>query len=170
MATERTTLLRRPARLRRAVPEPPPVKPKATKSKGKTGLVPPGTRGIYDDNPSVRSRVARAMVSQRRYVEVVCEAEGCFDPRFGGPVRFLSRIINGRPERRGCCQAHRLKIWRREMKDKGYRQATVNGRIGWVTPEGTFHPNPSQPKRRRDGSTARKTRKAAAAEVKPESG
>lgn len=139
--TERRRVLRRPA-VRPSKPAP------IIKSKGRTGMVPPGTKGIYDSNPKVRSATARAMVARRQMVEVVCQADGCIDPSTGEPKRFMSRLINGEPERRGCSPAHRLKIWRKEMRERGYRQVTVDGSIGWLTPEGVFYPNPTQPAKR----------------------
>jgi hypothetical protein len=169
MAINRTLKLRRPMRVQlqpRSIP--------VLKTKGTTGMVPAGTKGIYDSNPKVRSSVARAMVSRRSRIEVKCDAEGCIDPSTGEPRRFISRVVNGKPERRGCCPAHRLRIWRKDMRDKGYRQATVDGQIGWMTPNGVFYPNPSQPVRHRLGSRRRRARNTqvatqASMEVTPES-
>lgn len=165
--SERRTKLRRPAQLPRT------SKLVAPKSRGTTGTVPPGTRGIYDRDPNVRTATARAMLARRRYVEVTCEAEGCVDPSTGQPVVFLSRLVNGRPERRGHSSAHRLRIWRQEMRDRGYKQAMVNGEVGWVTPDGTFYPNPSQSRKQRTLRRVlpnRRIRRVKRAEVTPESG
>lgn len=164
MTTERTRKLRRPA-------QQPPIK-----HKGTSGLVPMGTRGIYDDNPTVRKAVARAMVERRQRVPVACQAEGCVDPATGEPVVFMSRIVNGKPERRGHNTAHRLKIWRAEMRAKGYRQTSVNGQVGWLGPDNIFYPHPSQPKKRRQREAKRRQarntqrRDTVTTEVAPESG
>lgn len=106
------------------------------------------TKGMYDPNPVIRTITAQAMVKSRQWVPTRCEAPGCIDPATGEPKLFLSRVVKGKPERRACGTAHRLRLWRREMRDKGYRQISRGGVTGWLTPEGAFHPNPSQPKRR----------------------
>jgi hypothetical protein len=168
MATDRVIKLRRPAQLQRERPKVGAV----PKPRGRTGMVPPGTKGIYDNNPSIRASVARAMVARRSLVDVQCEAEGCVDLATGQPKIFVSRMVGGKPERRGCCQAHRLRIWRKDMREKGYRQVTVDGLVGWMTPDGVFYPNPSQPTRHRLGSRKRKARNPQgrqAAEVHTES-
>jgi hypothetical protein len=171
VAAEGRRRLRRPMRRQQES-----VAPKY-KSKGTMGLVPPGTKGIYDTNPKVRSATARAMVARRQMIEVTCEVPHCtMDTVTGGPKTFLSRLVDGRPERRGCCSAHRLWLWRKDMKDQGYKQVTVDGEIGWLTPEGVFYPNPSQPKSRKTvvigGRRVRSMQrpKKKRVEVTPESG
>ena len=119
---------------------------------GRGPLVPPGTKGIYDANPTIRSQTARAMVARRQLVDVQCKAEGCIDPATGEARWFKSRLINGMPERNGCTPTHRMRVWRAEMRDKGYRQVTLDGVLGWMTPDNTFHPMPSQPRKRERGA------------------
>lgn len=154
MATERVRALRRPKR-------PGGGPPVAVKSRGSTGLVLRGTRGIYDPDPNVRSQTARAMVGSRQRVLVSCKAPGCIDPKTGQPKVFPSRLVGGEPEKRACSAAHRLRLWRKDMQDKGYEQVTVDGQLGWRTPDGAFFPNPSQPARRRSRTGRRRRRRDA---------
>jgi hypothetical protein len=112
-------------------------------------VVQQGTRGIYDPDERVRTATARAMVQSRQTVPMICAWPDCVDPETGRPRAFLSRLVDGKPERRACSPNHRLKLWRRDMRERGYVQVTVGGRAGWRTPEGTFYPYPSSRPRSR---------------------
>lgn len=88
------------------------------------------------------------MVQRRQKVRVTCQAPGCNDPETGAARVIESRIIRGVPERRTCSQACQLRLWRAEMAEKGFRQVTKNGIVGWEGPDGSFTPMPTQPKKR----------------------
>lgn len=118
------------------------------RGRGKTGIV-KGTKGMYDKNEVVRSQTARAMVASRETVDIACALTDCDHGDGGLPKVFTTRLVDGAPEARACCSVHRLKLWRYEMRMKGYQQKTINGVLGWMTPDGIFHPSPSQPRKRR---------------------
>jgi hypothetical protein len=147
MSEERTRKLRRPKRV---------VLNGRPSGRGKTGIVPRGTKGIYDADPVVASATARAMVNARDTTTFSCQAPGCIDPTTGQPRTFRSRLVNGEPERKACSASHRLKLWRMKMEQLGDKQRTIDGVVGWLTPEGVFHPNPSQPRRRTHAARARR--------------
>jgi hypothetical protein len=138
MATDRTQMQRTSPRRR-----------------GKTGIVRGGTKGMKDASEDVRSQVARAMVASRDTVEIACALEGCDRGEDGQPKVFTTRLVDGEPEAKACCSAHRLRLWRQEMRAKGYKYRTINGVLGWVTPDGIFYPTPSQPRRRRTDTRER---------------
>jgi len=120
----------------------------SSKGRGKTGIVRRGTKGMYDLDENVRSQTARAMVASRATIEVMCVLDDCDHGENGEPKIFRTRLVDGQPEAKACCSAHRLKLWRRSMDLKGYEYKTVNGVLGWATPDGRFYPAPSQPQKR----------------------
>jgi len=137
-------------------PEPQPLRP--------VPVVQQGTRGIYDPDERVRAATARAMVRSRQTVPISCAWSECVDPATGLPRVFRSRLIDGKPERRACSANHRLKLWRQDMRERGYHQITVGGRTGWLTPEGDFYPYPSSRPRVR----TRRRKRSRATPVAPE--
>jgi hypothetical protein len=136
MATERTMKLRRPRRWG-----------------ADGGVVPHGTKGMYDQSERIRTRTARALVAARRTTTVKCAVAGC-------ERVFPSRLVNGEPERKACGRAHRLKLWRAEMREKGYVQRTVDGVTGWMDPDGRFYPHPGRTRRERRVSPGERTEDA----------
>lgn len=126
---------------------------KTARGRGKTGIVRRGTKGMYDLDEDVRAQTARAMVASRETIDIPCRLTGCNHGDDGKPKVFTTRLVDGEPEAKACCSQHRLKLWRQEMREKGYKMKTVDGVLGWLTPEGIFYPSPSQPRKRRGGIT-----------------
>jgi hypothetical protein len=122
----------------------------------KTGIVRSGTKGMKDANDNVRSQTARAMVASRETIEVRCALDECDRGPNGEAKVFTTRLVDGKPEAKACCPAHRLKLWRRSMDMEGYEYKTIDGVLGWMTPDGIFYPTPSQPRRRRTGTRERR--------------